>query len=118
MKPALFPFDRGGFHHELVEQSWPVCLVKRTKAGQLHWEVVILQRHKAVQWPNGDFTPPGWHYPSNEQWGESGWTYADLATARHRYLRESRKQGVKACGRINTADREQNALLAQTVEAA
>jgi hypothetical protein len=115
MKRTLFPFARGGFSHELVEQCWPVCLVKRTKGGrQLHWEVVILQQHEAVHWPNGDFTPPGWHYPSIEQWGEAGWTFADFADARRHYdrcccLRESQKRGVSAVGRVKIADGEQNA---------
>src|ERR1700737_2678408 len=107
MTRTLFPFDRDGFTHELVEESWPVCLVRRHKHGrQLHWETVILQQHQARHWPDGRFTPPGWHYPSNEHWGQFGWTYTDLGAARHRFTRmarrclsESSKRGVKPCGR-------------------
>jgi hypothetical protein len=115
VKRTLFPFDRDGFQHDLVEQCWPVCLVERTKGGrQLHWEIVILQKHKAVHWPNGDFTPPGWHYPSTKQWGDAGWTYTDLAKARHRYLRESQKQGVEGAESINIAGSVQNTPQAET----
>ena len=115
VKRTLFPFDRAEFTHELLEQSWPVCLVKRSKRGrQLHWEVVVLQQHEAVHWPNGDFTPRGWHYPSSELWGESGWTYTELPRARCRYLRESRKHGVEGAASINIADHVQNASQAET----
>jgi hypothetical protein len=114
VKRTLFPFDRSGFSHELVEQSWPVCLVKRSKLGrQLHWEVVVLQQHAARQWPDGRFTPAGWHYPASEQWGEAGWTYADMSRA-HRRLSESRKHGVKDAASINIADHVQNASQAET----
>ena len=81
-----FPFRRDGFLHELLEQDGPSCLVRRSKGGrQIHFEVVLLQWRTARTWPNGDFTPEGWHYPSSERWGTYGWTYTELAKARQKY---------------------------------
>jgi uncharacterized protein YbdZ (MbtH family) len=94
IQSATSPFRRGGFDHKLIEQIGRVRLVERSKNGrQPHFEVVVMQQHAARQWPDGHLTPAGWHYPSTEQWGEAGWTYTDLAEARHRYLSESRKRG-------------------------
>lgn len=81
-----FPFTKNGFDHELIEREDRVCLVRRTKGGrQEHYEVVMLQWNREHAWPNGDVTPAGWSYPSNEQWGSMGWTYTDIRMARFHY---------------------------------
>jgi hypothetical protein len=107
-----FPFRRDGFLHELLEQTGPVCLVRRSKGSrQMDYEVARLQRHKSRKWPNGKFTPEGWHYPTSQQWGTYGWSYADLAKARKKYdevrskmacerVRQGQKGGQKPPGRI------------------
>jgi hypothetical protein len=116
-----FPFQSDGFLHELLEQSGPVALVNRGKPGrQCHYEVVVLQRHQARNWPNGRFTPEGWHYPTSQQWGTYAWTYTDLAKAREKYdvrskiarehVRQSRKGEQKLVGNTKTAGGGANAL--------
>lgn len=116
-----FPFQRDGFLHELLEQSGLVALVKRGKLGrQCHYEVVVLRRHQARNWPNGRFTLEGWHYPTSQQWGTYAWTYTDLAKARKKYdvrskiarehVRRSRKGGAKLADNTKTAGGDANAL--------
>jgi hypothetical protein len=97
VQSTTFPFCRDGFDHKLIEQIGHVCLVERSKSGrQMHYEMVVLKRHEARQWPDGRFTPAGWHYPSSECWGEAGWTHTDLAQARCRYLSEAQEQGFRS----------------------
>jgi hypothetical protein len=117
---ATFPFRRDGFWHELLEQSGPVCLVERFKndRSRLHFEVVVFQKRKARILPNGDFLPEGWVYPASQQWGESGWTYADFAQARCRYLTLASKRGGRACGHINIAGTEKKGPYAEHRRAA
>jgi uncharacterized protein YbdZ (MbtH family) len=111
-----FPCQREGFLHELFEQTGPVCLVKRSKDGsQLHYEVVVLQQHRAREWPDGRVTPAGWHYPPSKQWGEAGWTYTDPARARRRYLSEGQKGGLKAAESINIAGHDSRAAAEENV---
>lgn len=109
-----FPFERDGYRHELISKDGPICLVRRSKDAQVHFEVVRLQWSKGRYWPSGRVTPDGWHYPSGQQWGIHGWTYSDLAGARRKYeelrskeAREassvSQKGGIKASGRVETA---------------
>jgi hypothetical protein len=110
IQSATLPFRRDGFDHALIERTGLVYLVARSKNGrQMHYEVAVLKRHKARQWPDGRLTPDGWHYPLSECWGESGWTYTDLAQARCRYLSECRKGGLSVGGRVTIADNRENA---------
>ncbi len=90
LRERVFPFRAGGFFHGLLEQDGPVCLVKRTRVTtrphkQLHYEVVLLQWHPVLSWPDGRQSPEGWNYPPSESWGEYGWTYRELAKARLKY---------------------------------
>ena len=110
-----FPFKRGGFLHELLEQSGLVCLVRRSRDGRAHFEVAVLQYHAERQLPDGCLIPAGWGYPSSGQWGEAGWTYHDLAKARPRYQTLARKQGLRRPASINTATAAQNEPQRQTV---
>ena len=84
-----FPFDRGGYRHELVERDGDVCLVRRLNlrikpAPSVHWEVVILQRRAAELSPRGTPLPAREVYPGNEECGEHGWTFTDQSVARAR----------------------------------
>jgi hypothetical protein len=105
-----FPFGHAGWLHQLIEQNDRICLVRRSKDGkQIHFEVVVLQRHAPRQWPDGRITTAGFHYPKSELWGEAGWSYVDMATARRRYLSEARKRGVEGTGNVMTAEPTGNA---------
>jgi hypothetical protein len=87
MTEALkFPFDRGGFHHELVERSGLVCLVKRSKPEHWHYEVVKLRVWPAEEY-FGRVYPERERYPPSEEWGTLGFTYlaSDLEGARKRW---------------------------------
>jgi len=93
MKELEFPFVRDRFKHELVERQGLVCLVKRSKPGHWHWEVVKLQIMPPSQF-KGQSYPEREKYPGDEQWGTYGFTYlpTDLEIARKRYL--SLKEGA------------------------
>jgi hypothetical protein len=109
---ALFPFDRGGFTHELLEQNGRACLVRRRRHGQPgHYEVVILHWEPEKHFPNGYVTAAHWSYPASEQWGERGWTYSHtgLAGAHRKYVEVAQKRGLSRFPSVKTLDRAQNA---------
>ena len=86
MIPLAFPFERDEFRHELLERDGDICLVRRLNlrikpTPSVHWEVVILQRRPA-ETIRGYSYPARELYPGNEEWGEHGWTFLDLAQAR------------------------------------
>ncbi|HXM03727.1 MAG TPA: hypothetical protein VN939_14040 [Chthoniobacterales bacterium] len=110
--------ERDGYWHELIAKDGLLCLVRRSKDGQAHFEVIRLQWSKGRSWPFGRITLDGWHYPSSQQWGIHAWTCNDLAGARRKYdelcsetAREassvSPKGGVRAFGRVATAGGDQ-----------
>ena len=82
-----FPFNRGGFTHELLERDGLVCLVKRSKPKHWHYEVVKLQIRAPSEFQGRHF-PEREKYPSDEEWGIYGFTYlaSDLKSAQERYL--------------------------------
>jgi hypothetical protein len=95
MQTDIFPFTSGGYRHELIEQSGPVCLVRRSKGDrQEHFEVVVLRWGREHTWPDGRITSAGWRYPSSEQWGAYGWTYTDARMARKHYT-EAQKGAIR-----------------------
>jgi hypothetical protein len=77
--------ERDGYWHELIAKDGSLCLVRRSKDGQAHFEVIRLQWSKGRSWPFGRITLDGWHYPSSQQWGIHAWTCNDLAGARRKY---------------------------------
>jgi hypothetical protein len=74
MEKLAFPFARNGFAHELLERRGQICLVKRSKDGHSHFEVVKLQ-HAPDQERFGKFYAAHELYPSSETWGLYGFTY-------------------------------------------
>lgn len=94
MKPIDAQFTKDGWDHTLVERSGLVAIFERSKDGgkQSHFETVVLREDKAKsasfpptpKHPNGrkvDY-PAQERYPSNEDWGNYGWTYKTLQEAR------------------------------------
>jgi len=94
-----FPFNRGGYRHELVDQAGKVCLVRRVSThrmskGSEHWEVVILRPVEAHTFPDGRTVPACDGYPSPTGWGQHGWTYTALEDACRRFHEQASLQGA------------------------
>lgn len=89
MEPLAFPFRSRGFLHELFAREGLYCLVKRTKEGHSHFEVVKLNVYPQEE-RFGKLYPEREGYPSSGQWGSAGWTYLfkdeDKARARLKEL--------------------------------
>jgi|SRR5215467_5807322 len=85
MLPLAFPFERGGFRHELERREGEVCLVRRVnlETGSLYWEVVRLKRQVERAFA-GRVYPARERYPTDAEWGSAGWTFTDDALARAR----------------------------------
>jgi hypothetical protein len=94
IKPIEFPFTWKGFVHELIERKGMVCLVKRSKDIYWHYEVVKLRNLPANE-AYGKHFPAHEHYPSPNEWGIDGFTFAahELEGARKHYRR--------LCGRVS-----------------
>ena len=86
MLPLAFPFERGGFRHELEHREGEVCLVRRTNlsTASVHWEVVQVQLRGAEVSQRGVVYPAREVYPGTEEWGEHGWTFTEASVARAR----------------------------------
>ena len=86
MKTLELPFVRGGFNHELISREGMVCLVKRSKPHNWHYEVVKLQREpdKIIV---GRPCPEHERDPASEEWGTNGFTYmaSQLRRAQERW---------------------------------
>jgi hypothetical protein len=73
MQALQFPFTRNDFHHELLMREGLVCLVKRSKPSHSHFEIVKLRvAPEGVIF--GSAYPERELYPSDEDWGQSGFT--------------------------------------------
>jgi hypothetical protein len=93
VKTFEFPFRRGGFSHELIECDGAVCLVRRSKEGHWHFEVVEL-RMEPDRTLFDRFFPSHERYPGNDEWGTHGFTYredqADSARERVAWFKKRR----------------------------
>jgi len=118
MTDSLFPFRKSGFEHELVEQYGTVCLVKRSRNGITHYEVVRLHWEREKNFPNERMSVAHWAYPGSEVWGERGWTYSDLTRARRKYLELAQNSDSMAPGSISIAAKPTKRATTQSVEVA
>jgi hypothetical protein len=108
MKELAFPFQSGGFIHELVIRNEYAAIVKRTRAKQagyqvppLHYEVIKIRQHDGWTLPGGKIIEPGEMYPRSEKWGTSGWTYKNMDDAKRKYAHcrptpDAKKGGLKS----------------------
>lgn len=83
MKPIETEFRKNGFHHKQLKRVGNVAIYERWADGhsKRHYEVVMIQFNGARSFPNGTTYPASEGYPSSEQWGTYGWTYATLQNA-------------------------------------
>jgi len=88
MKELEFPLVRSGFKHELLERHGLICLVRRSRPGHWHYEVVKLLIEPGKE-RFGKFIPEHERYPGDEEWGTYGFTYlpTDIELARKRQLK-------------------------------
>jgi len=95
-----FPFARDDFWHVLVRREGDVCLVERTNLRvdppSVHWEVIVVQHHRARTLPSGKHYPARESYPGDAHWGESGWTFTEraMADARMAELTQTYRHGA------------------------
>lgn len=81
--PALFA--RNGFSHKLVIRDGMLAIYERkhSTAQRPHFETIRIR-----VWPertlHGRMLPLQEAYPSSEQWGAHGWTYATLKEAQQK----------------------------------
>ena len=110
MKPLDFPFQKHGFWHELLKREGLICLVRRSKRGLWHYEVVQLRIKPAHEF-KGVHYPEAERYPVNEDWGGDGFTYLatdpEMAVKRYTWLKEGRKVDWPAYRSIPIAEIEQ-----------
>lgn len=76
MKLIETKFDYDDFTFWLIMRQGDLALFAKTKPNHSRWsfELVVLQKHEARTFPSGKSYPEREAMPTNEQWGESGWT--------------------------------------------
>ena len=77
-----------GFDLRLLKREGDIALLEKSKKGYENrsYEVVRIQHHPDTHWPDGRITPAREALPSNEQWGDHGWSYRDEDEARAKYF--------------------------------
>ncbi len=73
MKELPHIFKRGETNYSLVQRHSNVAIYKLTTGELVSYEVVVLVNEQ---------------YPSNQAWGNLGWTYANLDDAKEKASRE------------------------------
>jgi hypothetical protein len=78
-------FVKNGYKYILLSWAYispkrALCLYKQGESDTPYFELQILRYGDASGWRS-----EGWIYPSNEDWGKYGWTYADFTVAKEHY---------------------------------
>lgn len=78
-------FEKLGFTFQQIDRKGRIAIFERFK-GTLphHFEVVIITDGKAYEIA-GNKIPAAELYPSSEQWGKKGWTYAEKQDAMDKF---------------------------------
>ena len=83
-------FRKNGWDFRLIKSQWPYALYELS--GLFDWGgyVVGYEVHKLRKIPSlatfyGDLVKDYIRYPSNEEFGEYGWSYQDLEDAEIKY---------------------------------
>jgi len=94
MKPLPERFRQKGFELELVQRTKKVALYKRYQSNpaKCHYEVIVVQSHNGRM--IGDrFIEPAEFYPSDSQWGQSGWTFTEgMSGSREQALTDAKQR--------------------------
>lgn len=88
MQTLATSFRHNGFNFDQIKRRGDIALFRKMKPHFTvdYYEVVIVQKHGELKWPNGSITPPGENMPSNEQWGTKGWSYDNQEDAEMKFL--------------------------------
>lgn len=81
MKTIEPQFRHNQFDYRQLTRIGDVAIYEQTKGKIRAFEVVRIGRHNGFSVAGKTF-PPSETYPSSEQWGQKGWTYTDLESAR------------------------------------
>lgn len=103
-KPLEPIFTKVGFRFKQIVREGDLAIFHKTHLSPAHdggFEVVIIGRHDGYEIA-GNKIEPAETYPSNEQWGVKGWTYADLYHAELKF--ESLKNGGKMPVEVETPE--------------
>lgn len=97
MKTLETEFTKKGWHHQQVAREGQVAIFRRWKDGGLppHFEVVRIQQNQERE-QFGVTIPAAESYPAETQWGRTGWTFPNLASAESRMSQEVAKCAEKA----------------------
>lgn len=74
-------FDKNQFHFEQLKRENNVAIYKKSKENMSSFEVIIIQKHNGIKYPNGSEVGPAEFYPSSASWGSWGFTYSDFNNA-------------------------------------
>ena len=84
MQALAVEIEDGKFRYTQIERSGKLAIYRQTlKASDVsRFEVIRIHDQKAHIWPGGIATPDKEAYPSSRAWGQQGWTFFSLETAR------------------------------------
>lgn len=86
MKTLALEFDRNGWHHKSLLRLDDVAIYERWKdtSANHHFEVIIIKACKERE-SKGIVFKAQELYPSDNQFGDMGWTFPTLEKAQARY---------------------------------
>lgn len=99
-KPLPTEFDKFGFHFKQIWREGDYAIYEQTKEGHAHknWEAIRIRRHDGFQIAGNEIEPKE-IYPSNERWGDDGFTLTSIEDARAKikvmqeYVEPEKKRG-------------------------
>jgi len=76
--------EDGRFRYVQVERQGDIALYQQVHkaSGHIRYEVIKIKIQPEHTWPTGVVTPEKEAYPASGSWGQLGWTFFTLETAR------------------------------------
>jgi hypothetical protein len=95
-RPLAESFREDQFTFQLVARQGDVALFAKIKPNHSvpGYEVVMVQKHEATNWPDGRTTPAREAMPPSEAWGKKAWTPGNWRQAVHMFKSYLWDQGL------------------------
>lgn len=84
-KPLSESFTKKGWDFKRVDREGNVAIYEVSKGNFISYEVILIQKHNGIKYPNGAYCEPAEFYPPSSSWGINGFTYRSLTNAREKY---------------------------------